>query len=405
MARQSTVTGGISITAMTSLAEVRAFASEWGEFAQSADAGNPFTHPDWLLPWAERFVRSHEQIWVLAARQAGHLIGVAPFYRHAWGPGLAHSMQLWGTGRNVRFIELPQFLLDPDEPRKAARALVNSLVAESRSWDWACVSLQPQLWLQPDWLPRGGSIILLMKMVRASVVHPINEVTPPVMKRHVRESLRRGHNRLDRDYPGRWSIDSATDHADMRHALADLLALHHERSTIIGKEVHRDVLSCDADVSFLSSALSASASRGGVGIYRLLVEGRAVAALLVLRSAESSYFLLSGMSEQFWDYSPVTLLQGRAIDDAIKLGHRQVNLSTGPDRAKTRWSEQIAISPEFVLVPDRLLSLGKFSAYWLTSAAAAVKRERNRHDILLPTYGERLVKLLKRGASGDKRDQ
>lgn len=248
-------------------------------------------------------------------------------------------------------------------------------------------------------------MMILMKIVRFSVIRPVGGVTPPVLKRNVRESLRRGRNRLDRTYPGRWSIDSATDRADILHALSDLAALHNARSTIIGKEAHRDALSDQADVSFLSAALSVSADRGGACIYRLLVDGRAVAALLVLRTAESSYFLLSGMAEQFWDYSPVTLLQGRAIDDAIKLGHRQVNLSTGPDRAKTRWSEHIVASPEFALVPDRRLSLGKFSAYWLASAASAVKRERNRHEVLLPTYRQRFVKHLARGVSGNNADQ
>ena len=397
MSGQPTGSGDISITAMTSLAEVSTFAAEWGEFARTADAGNPFVHPDWLVPWAERFVRSNEQIWLLAARQHGRLVGVAPFYRRSWGSGLAHSMQLWGTGRSVRLTELPQLLLDPDEPRKAARALVGRLSAESCAWDWAAVSLQPQLWVEPDWLPEGGSMIVLMKMVRASVVHPIDGATLPVMKRNVRESLRRGRNRLDRAYPERWSIDSATGRADILHALSDLAALHQARSTIIGKEVHPAELRDKADVSFLSAALSGSADRGGACIYRLLVEGRAVAALLVLRGAESSYFLLSGMSEQFWEYSPVTLLQGRAIDDAIKLGHRQVNLSTGPDRAKMRWSGHIEVSPEFVLVPDRPSSLGKFGAYWLASAAAAVKRERKRHEVRLPTYRKRLVGRLARG--------
>lgn len=405
MSGQPTDTGDISITAMTSLAEVRAFASEWGEFAKAADAGNPFVHPDWMVPWAERFVRPNERIWLLAARQHGRLIGIAPFYRRSWGSGLAHSMQLWGTGRNVRFVELPQLLLDPDEPRKAARALVSGLIAESRAWDWACVSLQPELWLDPEWLPKGGSMMVLMKLVRFNVVRPVDGVTPPVLKRNVRESLRRGRNRLDRAYPGRWSIDSATDRADILDALSDLAALHYARSTMVGKEVHRDELRDQADVSFLSAALSASADRAGACIYRLLVDGRAVAGLLALRTAESSYFLLSGMSEQFWDYSPVTLLQGRAIDDAVKLGQRHVNLSLGPDRAKTRWSEQIVASPEFVLVPDRPLSTGKFGAYWLASAAAAVKRERNRHEVLMPTYRRRLVKHTGRGVPGNKRDQ
>ena len=100
--------------------------------------------------------------------------------------------------------------------------------------------------------------------------------------------------------------------------------------------MHANMLKRESSSSLLLSALTASADRGGACIYRLLVDGHAAAALLVLRTDECSYFLLSGMSEPSWKYSPITLLQGCAIDDAIKLDHRLVNLSTGPDTAKMR---------------------------------------------------------------------
>jgi CelD/BcsL family acetyltransferase involved in cellulose biosynthesis len=371
--------GNIAVTAMTSLAEVRAFTPEWAKFAESAGARNPFVHPDWMMPWAERSVRSDEQIWVLAARRNGQLAGIAPFYRRSWGSGLAHSMQPWGTGRYSDLIELPQFLLDQGQLRKVARALVSRLCADAKLWDWAFVPLEDSLWFDPDWLPEGGSIIVLDKTVRASVVRPIDTSSPPVMKRNVRESVRRAHNRLDRAYPGRWFISRATSRSDIVDAFPDLLSLHKARSRVAGKERHADLLKHESSSSLLLAVLAASADRGGACIYRLLVDDHAMAALLVLRTAECSYFLLSGMSEPSWEYSPVTLLQGCAIDDAIKLDHQQVNLSTGPDTAKMRWSEHISVHPEFALVPNRPLSLAKFGTYWLASAAAAVKREQSRH--------------------------
>lgn len=373
----------ITVASMTSLTEVRAFTSEWAEFAGTAGAKNPFVHPDWLMPWAQRFVRSNEKILLLAARQHGRLVGVAPFYRRSWGSGLAHSMQLWGTGRHCELIELPQILLDQEHPRNVARALVSELCAEANAWDWAFVPLQDPLWFEPDWLPKGGSIIALTSTVRASVVRPIDELSPPVAKRNVRESMRRARNRLNRAYPERWSISRATGCPDILDALSDLSSLHETRSRMIGKEIHPNVLRQKCDLSFLRAALSASGDRGGACIYRLVVDGCAIAALLVLRTAECSYFLLSGMSEPSWEYSPITLLQGYAIDDAVKLGHRQVNLSTGPNTAKMRWSEQISVHPEFVLIPDRPLSLATFGTYWLASAAASLKRERGRHRLFV----------------------
>lgn len=372
----------ISVTRMTSLAEAHAFTREWAAFAEDAGAKNPFVHPDWMIPWAERFLRSHEQIWLLAARQNGELVGVAPYYRRSWGSGLAHSMQPWGTGRDSDLIQLPQFLLDQSQPRKVARALVGSLCTGVKLWDWAFVPLEEPLWFEPDWLPEGGSIIVLDRMVRASVVRPIDTSSPPVMKRNVRESVRRARNRLDRAYPGRWCISRATSRSDILDAFPDLLSMHAARSRIPGKEMHANLLEQESNSSLLLAVLAASADRGGACIYRLVIEDRAMAALLVLRTAECSYFLLSGMSEPSWEYSPVTLLQGCAIDDAIKLDHRRVDLSTGPDTAKMRWSEHVLVHPEFVLVPNRSLSLARFGTYWLGSAAAAVKRERGRHRLL-----------------------
>jgi CelD/BcsL family acetyltransferase involved in cellulose biosynthesis len=372
----------IIVTAMTSLAEVRDFTREWAEFAEAAGAINPFVHPDWMVPWAERFVRSDEQIWLLAARQTGQLVGVAPFYRRSWGSGIAHSMQPWGTGGNSDLVELPQLLLDPGQPRNVARALVGRLCAEAKLWDWAFVPLGDSLWFEPDWLPGGGSIIVLNKTVRASVVQPLDTSSQPVMKRNVREALRRARNRLDRTYPGRWFIDRATSRSEIFDAFPDLLSMHDARSRMAGKRMHANLLKQESSSSLLLAVLTASADRGGACIYRLLVDGRAVAALLVLRTEECSYFLLSGMSQPSWEYSPVTLLQGCAIDDAIKLDHRLVNLSTGPDTAKMRWSEHVSMHPEFVLVPNRPLSLATFGTYWLASAVAAVKRERSRQTLL-----------------------
>ena len=205
------------------------------------------------------------------------------------------------------------------------------------------------------------------------------------MKRNLRESLRRARNRLDRSYPGDWSVSRATARADLISALPDLARLHQDRSHLPGRKRHPNFVSQEADWSFLSAAVAGAAERGGASIYRLLAHGEALAALLALHTRHGTYFLLSGMSPEAWEFSPTTLLQGRAIDDAVALGHRWVNLSTGPDSAKLRWSEKLVLSAEFVLIPNRLYSRVAFGAYWQASAAAEIVRERSRHRMLPAT--------------------
>lgn len=374
--------GGIEVSRLDSLTAARVLAPEWAALAENAGGRSPFTHPGWLLSWAEHFLLPGEDIWLLTARRNGRLVGVAPFYRRTWGPGLAHSMQLWGTGRHNDLVELPQLLLGRGQPRAVARALVSHLCAGSQAWDWAEVSLPDSLWLEPDWLPRGGKMTVLTKTVRATVVLPLDPARPLVTKRNLRESLRRARNRLDRSFPGEWSVRCASEGAELAAALSDLVRLHEERSQLTGKKRHRSALTRPADRSFLAAGVTALAPHGGAAVYLLTVHGETAAALLTLRGSGCTYFLLSGMSERSWEFSPITLLQGRAVDDAIMLGHQWVNLSTGPDTAKLRWSEQLAMSTEFVLVPDRPFARAAFGVFWQASAAAAIRRERLRHKPL-----------------------
>ena len=372
---------GIHVVRLGSLPEARALAPEWARLAETAGAGNPFHHPDLLMPWAERSLRPGEQIWLLAARKGGRLVGVAPLYRRSWGPGLAHSMQLWGAGRGSNLIELPQVLVGREQPRAVARALVDRLCADSSRWDWAELLLGGSLWLEPDWLPRGGTVTLLTKGIRANVVLPVSMGTQPALKRNVRESVRRARNRLERAYPGAWSITRATSSIDVPGAVSDLAGLHGERSRLTGKKRHPNALARKADWTFLSAAVTALARREAVAIYRLVADGAAIAALLVLRTDGCTYFLLSGMSHSAWEFSPVTLLQRQAIEDAIALGQQCVNFSTGADTPKLRWSETLTLNPEFVLVPDRFAARLRFGVYWQAAAAAAVARERHRHTL------------------------
>jgi CelD/BcsL family acetyltransferase involved in cellulose biosynthesis len=387
---------GIDVTRVESLREARVFIPEWASLAETAGARNPFVHPDWLVPWAEHFLRPSEQVWLLMARRRGQLVGVAPFYRHSWGRGLTHSMQLLGTGRHSTLIELPQLLLDGERPRAVARALVAWLCTKTSAWDWAMLPLEDQLWLEPDWLPKDATVTVVNNTVRPSVVLPISKDKQPVVKRNLRESLRRARNRLERAYPCGWSVSCSTERAELLSALPDLVKLHADRSRLAGKKRHPNKLRCEADLSFLSSAVNAAAEHDGVALYRLLIHGNPMAALLALRTRDCTYLSVSGMSQEAWDFSPTTLLQGRAIDDAIALGHRWVNLSTGPDTPKLRWSEKLEVSPEFALIPNKPFSRMAFGAYWQVAAAVTVARERNRHR-LLPASAEQAAVGSSRG--------
>ena len=100
---------------------------------------------------------------------------------------------------------------------------------------------------------------------------------------------------------------------------------------------------------------------------------------LVLRAPTATYLGMSGVDSEWWNFSPVTLLQLRAAESAVERGDGEFNLSTGPAVAKLRWSEHVEQHPEFIVCGPRRSSRAAFSAYRVTAAAAAVRREAARH--------------------------
>lgn len=197
-----------AIATITSLAAMRALLPEWLRLFYACRAPNPFAHPLWLLAWARHFTAPSQLFLVALRAPSGALVGVAPFYQRAQrlAPGLTvRRLQLLGAGRHVHLTELPQVLLAPGHARTGLRDLLRYLAAHDRAWDCVELTLAPdQGWFEREWLPRAGpgaGSALLHKATRPCVVVPLPasvEEWQAGLKRNVKESIRRGANRLAR---------------------------------------------------------------------------------------------------------------------------------------------------------------------------------------------------------------
>ena len=166
---------------------------------------------------------------------------------------------------------------------------------------------------------------------------------------------------------------------DIGRALSVLIVLHAARAQLHGRKRHPDQLAVAARREFLREALAAMASRGQAQILTLDVAGQPVAAQLVLHASGGSYLGLSGVDPEWWQASPVTLLQLHAAEVAVERGQREFNLSVGPSVSKLRWSEQVRQHPEFIVCGPRRSSRLAFTGYRMAAAAAGVVREAERH--------------------------
>jgi CelD/BcsL family acetyltransferase involved in cellulose biosynthesis len=376
--RRSHDTTELGVTRLTGHAELAALDAEWRALYELGTAGNPFASPDWTGTWLRHFVAERE-LAVLAVRRNGQLIGVAPWYVRRLA-GVVRSVQLAGTIRHPGLTELPQVLTAPDEHRSVLRAVLHYWCARPGEWDWLELPIEHgKGWLEPEWI--GPAFIVRHKAVRPAVVLPLPadvETLRSTLKRNVTESLRRARNRLDKSGQA-WTITAHTE--SIADALPVLRRLHGARAEMSGRRRHPDMLADDDRFDCYAEAVTKLAARGRAELLTLDVAGIARAALLVLRAPGASYLAASGVDPDWWQVSPVTLLQWTAMCRAVARGDGEVNLSMGPDVAKLRWSEQVVPHMEFVVCGPRARSRLLLAGYAALGAVAAMRREKRRHEV------------------------
>jgi CelD/BcsL family acetyltransferase involved in cellulose biosynthesis len=375
-------TASLSVTHIRTVAEAVALAEQWQALYSVAAQGNPFAAPDWVIAWARNFVPERD-LDIFAVWRGSDLAGVAPWYVKR-APLIPPRLQLIGSGRHDALTELPQVLTAPGEARSVLRAVIGEWSGRAKEWGWLELPMMAdQGWFEPEWLDGndGGRGLVLHKTTRAAVVLDLPSDVADLnasLKRNLLESTHRARNRLDKTGKP-WAITAHEDAADVVATLSVLAQLHAARAGLAGRRNHPDQLAPAVRRNFLREALPAMAARGQARILTLDVAGRPVAAQLVFMAPDGTFLGLSGVDPEWWHVSPVTLLQLDAARSAVERGHRTFNLSVGPSVAKLRWSEQIAQHPEFVVCGPGRSSRLAFTGFRMMAAAAAIRRETQRH--------------------------
>ena len=366
-------TSSLAVRRVSDLADIRASVPEWAALHDASGSTNPFSGPEWPVLWFERFLGPRDQPWVLQVRDGDELVAVVPLCRREskFGPTLLQSL---GTASPwIGPFEIPSPVAAPEHARAAMRAVVEHLVDRGDQWDWAELHLGSVVpWFEPEWIPGTGATAVL-RGVTGTAVLPLGEGADSGAgsRRNLKESVRRARNRLTRAYGSDgWSVRRVVDADEIGAAFDRLARMHAQRARRAGKRAHLDVFADQAIRRYVRDVVVAMATEERASIYELCVGDRVITAQLVLATAVSSYFSVSGMTDDAWEFSPVTYVQWIAVEDATAAAHVEMNLSAGPNQTKLRWTREVRSHPEFALVGPRTRSRTLFRA---ATAVAAVR--------------------------------
>lgn len=376
----------IEVTAVRDHSVLAELRKEWATLHWDSAPGSPFEHPAWAETWAKHNVAQGDLECVAVHDNSLEcsLIGFAPLYRRRRGPALlgATSIQPLGTGRNQALTEVVQVLALPNRTDEVLRAVVRHLETLD-DWNWAQLSLGPaQGWVIPQWLEDPAGATIRHTKTRPCVVFdnlPTDtEALRSRLKRNVREAVRRSRNRSAK--LGGMSFRCASDAAEIQAAVPQLTRLHQMRSQMVGKVEHADIL-CGTESAFLADAVQSLGEQGLARVYLAEHGGKAVAAQLVLSDAHTDYLSVSGLDPRYWDLSLNTMLIHNALTEAVALGRRSLNLSTGPSISKSRWSSTVLAYNDFAIVRSDLRSRSLYNAFAHASLAISHHHESRWHRV------------------------
>jgi CelD/BcsL family acetyltransferase involved in cellulose biosynthesis len=117
-----------------------------------------------------------------------------------------------------------------------------------------------------------------------------------------------------------------------------LVRLHGVRAERTDTVRHANVFAKENAARFLEEVCGRYATNAGARVFSLEIGGRTVATRLGFPVGDSLYLSYSGYDPSFAKYGVMTTVVAETMKYAIENGFRSVNLSTGNDVSKTRWS-------------------------------------------------------------------
>jgi CelD/BcsL family acetyltransferase involved in cellulose biosynthesis len=330
---------------------------EWRRLERESGCVLPFFTWDWAVAWwthlREATIAIRDSLAVLTFRDLnGRLVGVAPMMittRPAVGPIRVRQLQFFGADPNI--TELRGVLSLSDWSGDVHRALLHHVLETAAEWDSVRLS----------GIPRDPAILALVERV-FPLVQWGDDIPDYLLElprsweglrgglsRNIKESLRKCYNSLKRDGLG-FELEVVTDRLESGSALADFFELHRARSRFEAMIPHRNVFDAPVSRRFLADVCQRFARHGALRIFFLRIGGQRTAARVGFVVGDSLYLYYSGFDPKFSRYSVMTTTLAEIIRYAITQGFATVNLSTGNDVSKTRWSPKEVVRAEASIV-------------------------------------------------------
>jgi CelD/BcsL family acetyltransferase involved in cellulose biosynthesis len=319
---------------------------EWEELEERARLQLPFQTWAWNAAWWPAFREDRfavrDELELRTFRDAsGRLRGVAPMVLTSRpGRGSFRSRQLQFFGADPNVTEIRGAVCGRDDEEAVARALVDDVRAHAREWDW-------MLWhgvrLDSSAVPviaHAGAVRWTSDLEDLTIVLPKTwDLLKSNLSRNMKEALRKCANSLKREGLSAELVVART-WREIEPQLEQFFMFHAARASVDTGVRHRNVFDAPPSRAFLRDAIRRFCDRDRTRLFMVQVGGEVVAMRIGFVVGGALYLYYSGYELAFGKYSIMTTCVAEAIRWAIDEQLEVVNLSTGIDASKARWSPE-----------------------------------------------------------------
>lgn len=295
---------------------IDALAEEWDALAERTGA-TPFDYPGWIAAWWAAFGAG--RLEVVAVREGGELTAVLPLVRRTRGvrlPTNGHSPSFAPIGSEDGIAEACDAVFAPRPVYVWARFVTSAAPLRSSA-------------------KRHGYATVERVAQRSPYVRLEGFSLGDRAQARIRRLGRRGHVELD-----------VVDGAD---GLAEPLRRAFELEASGWKSALRTAIASDPrTVRFYTEIAAWAAKRGMLRLVFLRLDGRPIAADIVLLHGGRTYDLKGGYDPEFARYSPGLVLQAMLIEWAAAHGCATHELLGDAEQWKLEWTD--LVRPRFELV-------------------------------------------------------
>ena len=324
----------------------------WDALQTETASPNPFLTWGWMASWWRHFGEG-KRLEILAVRDHGELIGIAPFYLETvrvMGVPFRRLALLGDRGVGSDHLDLIS--------RKGFEEDVASAVA--RFWrearpEWDFVQLRGFAEASPSlsafMKEIGGEWKIEAEEEEVCPYLPLDPTWDDYLKRlsgSMRYTIRRKIRNLEKEYAVELVL--LEEAGAGREAMERLIDLHRKRWNAQGGSA---AFVSEAKAPFHRETSAYFFEKGIAKLFLLKVNGGAVASLYGFAMGGKFFYYQAGFDPAWGDRSVGTVLMAKSIEAAIGRGWSEFDFLRGPETYKSHWTSSLRKIWRVSLYPPR----------------------------------------------------